>query len=351
MTQNYCKNLLKSSAKFSFIDLFAGIGGFRLAMQNLGGQCVFSSEIDKHAAEVYQLNFREKPFGDITQEATKKHIPVKFDLLCGGFPCQPFSIAGKQKGLAETRGTLFYEIADILYHHQPHAFLLENVKHLIHHEKGNTIKLILEILRNELNYFVPTPQVLNSKDFGLPQSRRRVFIVGFHKNLNIRSFNYPSGQKTQVCFRAIKEQSVPPIKYFITKKQLEVFQRHKNRHLNYPGYWFRIIPDFGIIPTLTAMVVDLRHKLIVDKRIYESNLPKEELEKLSPYPIRYLTPRECARLQGFPDNFIIHKKDYYAYKQFGNSISVPVVQAIGNKIIDTLLAVGALKNNDNLICN
>jgi DNA (cytosine-5)-methyltransferase 1 len=167
--------------KFKFIDLFAGIGGFRIAMQNLGGQCVFTSEWDKEAQKTYRTNFGEVPFGDITKPYIKSYIPKDFDVLCAGFPCQAFSIAGKRGGFDDTRGTLFFDVAEIIKNHKPRAIFLENVKGLRSHDKGQTLATILNVLRNDLGYFVPEPQIINAKEFGVPQNRERIFIVGFRK--------------------------------------------------------------------------------------------------------------------------------------------------------------------------
>ncbi len=171
--------------KFTFIDLFAGIGGFRMALQNLGGQCVFSSEWDAQAQKTYFANYGEVPFGDITKESTKKYIPDGFDILCAGFPCQAFSLAGKRLGFAETRGTLFFDVAEILRRKQPKALFLENVKGLAIHDKGKTLKTILNTL-DEVGYVVPTPQIINAMYFGVPQHRERIYIVGFRKDLGTR---------------------------------------------------------------------------------------------------------------------------------------------------------------------
>ncbi|MBP1531656.1 MAG: DNA cytosine methyltransferase, partial [Bacteroidaceae bacterium] len=171
--------------KFTFIDLFAGIGGFRIALQNLGGKCVYSSEFDAKAQESYLANYGEMPFGDITKESTKSYIPKKFDVLCGGFPCQAFSLAGRRLGFNdETRGTLFFEIEAILRKHQPKAFFLENVKGLAIHDKGRTLKTILEHL-DDAGYDVVPPQILNAMDYGVPQHRERIYIIGFRKDLGI----------------------------------------------------------------------------------------------------------------------------------------------------------------------
>ena len=190
---------------FKFIDLFAGIGGFRLALQSLGGKCVFTSEWDENAKKTYRANFGETPFGDITKESTKKYIPDDFDVLCAGFPCQAFSIAGKRGGFEDTRGTLFFDLAEIIKRKQPKAIFLENVKGLRNHNGGKTLATILNVLRNDLGYFVPEPQIINAKDFGVPQNRERIYIVGFRNDLEIESFEYPKPTNKKVAFSDIKE--------------------------------------------------------------------------------------------------------------------------------------------------
>lgn len=175
--------------QFKFIDLFAGIGGFRLALQNLGGKCVYTSEWDEKAKLTYEANFGEIPFGDITKEETKKFIPDNFDVLCAGFPCQAFSIAGRRGGFEDTRGTLFFDVAEIIKKKQPKAIFLENVKGLTNHDKGKTLKTILNVLREDLGYYVPEPKVLNAKDYGVPQNRERIFIVGFRKEIGVTDFS------------------------------------------------------------------------------------------------------------------------------------------------------------------
>jgi DNA (cytosine-5)-methyltransferase 1 len=192
--------------KFKFIDLFAEIGGFRLALQNLGGKCVFTSEWDKEAKRTYKANFGERPFGDITKEETKAFIPDNFDLLCAGFPCQAFSIAGKRGGFEDTRGTLFFDVAEIIKRKQPKAIFLENVKGLRNHNGGKTLATILNVLRNDLGYFVPEPQIINAKEFGVPQNRERIYIVGFRNDLGIESFEYPKPTNKKVAFSDIKEK-------------------------------------------------------------------------------------------------------------------------------------------------
>ena len=215
---------------FNFIDLFAGIGGFRLALQNLGGKCIFTSEWDEYSKKTYQANFGEIPFGDITKESTKKYIPEKFDVLCAGFPCQPFSHAGLKKGFEDTRGTLFFDVADIINRrkecgNQIKIIFLENVKGLKNHDKGNTLKTILSTL-DELGYEIAT-EILNSKNFGLPQNRERIFIVGWLKELG-KTFKFPYGinENNEVIYEKgnlmnVKSTNVgdvllknPDVKYF-----------------------------------------------------------------------------------------------------------------------------------------
>ena len=217
--------------KFTFIDLFAGIGGFRIAFQNLGGKCVYSSEFDAKAQESYLANYGEMPFGDITKESTKKYIPQDFDILCGGFPCQAFSLAGRRLGFKdETRGTLFFEIEAILRKHQPRAFFLENVKGLAIHDKGRTLKTILEHL-DDAGYDVVPPQILNAMDYGVPQHRERIYIIGFRKDLgiNVADFHYPEPTTTgdkRPKFRDVMEKKVPSVKYYLSTVYVETLKRH-----------------------------------------------------------------------------------------------------------------------------
>jgi site-specific DNA-cytosine methylase len=200
--------------RFTFIDLFAGIGGFRVALQSLGGKCVFTSEWDKHAQATYRANFGEVPFGDITKipaAAVPDH-----DLLCGGFPCQAFSIAGKKGGFEDSRGTLFFDIARILREKQPSAFFLENVKGLASHCGGRTLATILGILRDELGYFVPEPEVLKAEDFGVPQKRGRLYLVGFHPRTKVRRFRYPAPFPEKAAFRDVKETGGVSARYYLS---------------------------------------------------------------------------------------------------------------------------------------
>ena len=320
--------------KFKFIDLFAGIGGFRLAMQNLGGKCVFTSEWDKDAKRTYKANFGERPFGDITKEETKAFIPDGFDLICAGFPCQAFSIAGKRGGFEDTRGTLFFDVAEIIKRKQPKAIFLENVKGLRNHNGGKTLATILNVLRNDLGYFVPEPQIINAKDFGVPQNRERIYIVGFHPNTNVTEFNYPISLDKKVTFADIKEKEVPATKYFLSTQYVQTLVNHKARHEGKGnGFGYAIIPDDGISNAIVVGGMGRERNLVLDHRITDFTPTTHIKGTVNREGIRKMTPREWARLQGFPDEFIIPVADASAYKQFGNSVAVPAIQATANEIL------------------
>lgn len=322
---------------FKFIDLFAGIGGFRLALQNLGGKCVFTSEWDENAKKTYRANFGETPFGDITKDRTKNYIPDEFDILCGGFPCQAFSIAGKRGGFEDTRGTLFFDVAEIIKTKKPKAFFLENVKGLRNHNGGKTLATILNVLRNELNYFVPEPQIVNAKDFGVPQNRERIYIVGFRKDLNIDSFKYPDPLEEKVTFKNVKEKKVVPTKYYLSTQYLQTLINHKERHSNKGnGFGYAIIGDNEISNAIVVGGMGRERNLIIDKRITDFTPTTHIKGEVNREGIRKMTPREWARLQGFPDNYIIPVADASAYKQFGNSVAVPAIQATAEKIIELI---------------
>lgn len=329
---------------FKFIDLFAGIGGFRLAMQNLGGKCVFTSEWDKEAQRTYKANFGEVPFGDITKEQVKNYIPDNFDLLCAGFPCQAFSIAGKRGGFDDTRGTLFFDVAEIIKKHKPKAIFLENVKGLRSHDKGKTLETILNVLRNDLNYFVPEPQVMNAKDFGVPQHRERIYIVGFRKDLNISNFEYPKPTKKKATFLNVREKNVVPTRYYLSTQYVQTLVNHKARHEGKGnGFGYAIIPDDGIANAIVVGGMGRERNLIIDNRITDFTPTTHIKGVVNREGIRKMTPREWARLQGFPDNYIIPVADASAYKQFGNSVAVPAIQATANKILELI----GIATNDN----
>lgn len=320
--------------KFTFVDLFAGIGGFRMAMQNLGGRCVFSSEWDAQAQKTYMLNYGEIPFGDITLEETKSYIPDSFDVLCAGFPCQAFSLAGKRRGFEETRGTLFFDVAEIIRRKQPKAFFLENVKGLLIHDKGNTIKTILKVLREDLNYYVPDPQIVNAMNFGVPQHRERVYIVGFRKDQNVTEFTYPEPTDTTKTFADIKEKDVVPSKYYLSTQYIKTLVAHKERHAaKGNGFGYEIIPDDGVSNAIVVGGMGRERNLVIDKRLKDFTPTTRIKGEVNRDGIRRMTPREWARLQGFPDNFIIGVADASAYKQFGNSVAVPAIQATAAQLL------------------
>ena len=320
--------------EFKFIDLFAGIGGFRLALQNLGGKCVFTSEWDREAQKTYKANFGEIPFGDITKETTKSYIPDNFDILCAGFPCQAFSIAGKRGGFEDTRGTLFFDVAEIIKRKQPKAVFLENVKGLRSHNKGKTLETILNVLRNDLGYFVPEPEIVNAKDFGLPQNRERIYIVAFNSNTGIKNFEYPKPTNQKAVFADVKEEKIPATKYYLSTQYLQTLYNHRSRHRSKGnGFGFEIIPDNGIANAIVVGGMGRERNLVYDNRLQDFTPTTRIKGEVNREGIRKMTPREWARLQGFPDNFIIPVADTSAYKQFGNSVAVPAIQATANEIL------------------
>ena len=331
------KHLVQNTVSFTFIDLFAGIGGFRLAMQNLGGKCVFSSEWDEQAQKTYAANFGDIPYGDITLEETKARIPKEFDILCAGFPCQAFSIAGKRGGFEDTRGTLFFDVAEIIHRHQPKAFFLENVKGLINHDKGRTLKTILNTLREDLGYFVPDPEIVNAKDFGVPQNRERIYIVGFHKDTGVNSFNYPKPTNQSVRFIDIREDKPVATKYYLSTQYINTLRNHKARHESKGnGFGYEIISDNGIANAIVVGGMGRERNLIIDHRITDFTPTTRIKGEVNREGIRKMTPREWARLQGFPDSYVIPVADASAYKQFGNSVAVPAIQATVKQILNEL---------------
>lgn len=323
--------------KFKFIDLFAGIGGFRIALQNLGGLCVFSSEWDEKAQQTYQANFGEIPFGDITKKEIKQLIPSQFDILSAGFPCQAFSIAGKRGGFEDTRGTLFFDVAEIIKNHQPKVFFLENVKGLFNHDKGRTLNTILNTLRLDLNYFVPESKIINAKDFGVAQNRERILIIGFHKSLNIKSFEYPNAIEKKAFIKDIIEEKEVSVKYYLSTQYLDTLRKHKQRHQDKGnGFGYEIISSDGIANALLVGGMGRERNLIYDDRLTNFTPITKIKGEVNREGIRRMTPREWARLQGFPDKFIIPVADASAYKQFGNSVAIPAIEAVAKKILEKL---------------
>ena len=321
--------------KFTFIDLFAGIGGMRVAFQNLGGKCVFTSEWDKNSQKTYYTNFGEMPYGDITK-VNELEVP-NHDVLIAGFPCQAFSIAGFKGGFDDTRGTLFFDVARIIEAKRPKAFFLENVKGLVGHDKGRTLKVILNTLRNDLGYYVPDPQVINAKHFGVPQNRERIFIVGFKSKSAAKRFSYPSPLSKTVTFSNVKEKSKVSVRYYLSTQYLSTLEKHRARHeAKGNGFGYAIIPDDGIANAIVVGGMGRERNLVYDHRLTDF-VPQTKIKgSVNREGIRKMTPREWARLQGFPDKFKIVVADAQAYKQFGNSVAVPAIQATGRSLLRAL---------------
>ena len=335
--------MTKKDGEFTFIDLFAGIGGFRIALENLGGRCVLSSEWDKYCQKTYEANFKEVPHGDITK-IKEKEVP-DHDVLCAGFPCQAFSIAGKRGGFNDIRGTLFFDVARIIKEKKPKAVFLENVKGLMNHDKGRTLSTILNVLRNDLGYTVPDPQIINARNFGVPQNRERVYIVGFRKDLGIDSFNYPEKTAASI-FKNVKEKNPVKSKYYLSTQYLKSLREHKKRHEDKGnGFGFEIIPDNGVSNAIVVGGMGRERNLVIDKRLTDFTPTTKIKGVVNREGIRRMTPREWARLQGFPESFKIVVSDAQAYKQFGNSVAVPAIEATARKLINSLRAA---KTRDNV---
>lgn len=328
------KKIAHSSGKYSFIDLFAGIGGMRLAFENAGGQCLYSNEWDKYCQQTYFANFGEQPDGDITKVRADT-IP-DHDILVAGFPCQPFSIAGvsKNKSLGrstgfkdQTQGTLFFDICRILEAKRPKAFMLENVKNLRSHNKGNTFRIILESLE-ELNYQV-FYEVLDGQRF-VPQHRERILIVGFDRNRynSVLDFSFNIRfPKKKPALKDILETDVDS-KYTLSDKLWNYLQDYAAKHRALGnGFGYGIADKRGISRTLSARYYKDGSEILIEQ---ESKNP------------RRLTPRECARLQGFPEDFKIVVSDTQAYKQFGNSVVVPLMSAVASLLMAKLKEFDAI---------
>ncbi|MBR6032996.1 MAG: DNA (cytosine-5-)-methyltransferase [Bacteroidaceae bacterium] len=317
--------------KFTFIDLFAGIGGFRIAMQEQGGKCVFSSEWNAYAQKTYFANFGEMPFGDITKEATKSFIPEHFDILCAGFPCQPFSIAGvsKKKSLGretgfkdKTQGTLFFDVADIISRHRPKAFFLENVKNLTSHDGGKTYHVIRETLE-ELRYSVHA-LVMDGQTY-VPQHRERIMIVGFDKDIfdEKEIFTFPKQHKAKRTVSEILDPNIDP-KYTLSDKLWTYLQNYAEKHrAKGNGFGYGLVDLNGITRTLSARYYKDGSEILIPQG--EGKNP------------RRLSPRECARLMGYPDSYILDAvSDVQAYRQCGNSVIVPLISAVSKQLVKTM---------------
>src|SRR5581483_10114202 len=318
------ENQMTSKPKFTFIDLFAGIGGFRRAFECVGGRCVFACEWDEYAADTYEANFGHRPAGDITRIRADE-VP-HHTVLTAGFPCQGFSIAGVSKNNAlgrahgfehATQGTLFFDVSRIIARKRPRAFLLENVRNLKHHDRGRTFAVIMQTLREDLGYHVPEPQVIDAVTL-VPQHRERVYIVGFRDKADACRFDYPRMPDRKPKLRDVLEASVDE-KYTLTDRLWQYLQDYAAKHqAKGNGFGYGLSDLDGVARTLSA-------------RYY-----KDGSEILIPQPgknPRRLTPRECARLMGFSEEQRIVCSDTRAYKQFGNSVVVPVVEELAKAMV------------------
>lgn len=315
--------------KFTFIDLFAGIGGFRIAMQNAGGKCVYTSEWNKDAQKTYRENFGEIPFGDITKERIKNYIPDQIDVLCAGFPCQAFSIAGYQKGFSDTRGTLFFDIEQIIERHRPKVVFLENVKNLISHDDGKTFQVIIEILEEKLGYKV-FHKVLNSMTHAnIPQNRERIFIVAFDpsKVKEYKNFQFPTEIKLTKTIHDILEKGEQDEKYYYPSTHRyypELVKTITKKDTIYQ--WRRVYVrenKSNVCPTLTANMGAGGHNVPLIK---------------DDYGIRKLTPKECFAFQGYPmDKYILPPiANSKLYMQAGNSVTTTLIERISVEISKVL---------------
>jgi DNA (cytosine-5)-methyltransferase 1 len=315
------------SRPLRFIDLFCGIGGFRIAFEQAGGECVFSSDWDRWSQKTYEANFGERPHGDIHQ-VKSADVPAH-EILCGGFPCQPFSLAGVSKknslGRAhgfedERQGNLFFEIARLLAYHRPAAFVLENVKNLKSHDKGNTFKVIYGTLTEELGYHVEH-RILDARHW-VPQHRERIFLVGFREP---RKFTWPEPPRTAPVLGSILEKA-PESKYTLTDKLWQYLQDYAAKHAaKGNGFGCSVFGAGDVARTLSARYYKDGSEILIGQG--RGRNP------------RRLTPRECARLMGYPDSFRIPVSDTQAYRQFGNSVAMPVVAALAREVVKALAGV------------
>jgi len=328
---------------YKSIDLFAGIGGIRLGFETAFAEAietVFVSEWDVHAQKTYRANFKNKfnLQGDITQ-IDEKTVP-KFDICLAGFPCQAFSLAGKRQGFDDdykgmSRGTLFFDVARICAKHKPKVIFCENVKGLIIHDKGNTFKVIKGTLE-ELGYKV-FHDILNSKDFGVPQNRERIYIVAFKNNIAPKKFVFPEPTDSSKRIRDIIEEKTVSVKYYLSTRYIETLRAHRARHeARGNGFGYEIRRMDSIAGAIVCGGMGKERNLIIDNRLRDFTPITHIKGEVNREGIRKMTPREWARLQGFPDTFELPLADVHLYKQFGNTVTVPVITAIALKIKEVL---------------
>lgn len=323
------------------IDLFAGIGGIRLGFKQAFKEhidFVFSNDNDIFCSQTYNKNFIKPDIfheEDITLFKIEK-IP-DFDILLAGFPCQPFSIAGKKKGFGDKRGILFYKLVDILRVKRPLAFMLENVKNLKSHNRGKTFLEIKKILEEDLGY-TTYHKIINAVNFGLPQKRERLYIIGFKGDLG---FNFPVGTDSNITIDKFLEKKPVDMKYYLSQQYLNTLKKHRERHLaKGNGFGYRIIPYNGIANTIVCGGMGKERNLVKDNIYYNAWKPGEDpFKKKNNEGIRKMTEREWARLQGFPDNFIFPVSMTQAYKQIANSVPISVVKAIAIEMKKSLITI------------
>lgn len=330
-------------AKYKSIDLFAGIGGIRLGFERAFKDdisTVFVSEWDEYAQKTYKANFKDDfdIAGDITK-IDEKDVP-KFDICLAGFPCQAFSLAGKRQGFDDNykglcRGTLFLDVARICELHKPKVIFCENVKGLKIHDRGRTFEIITKTFEN-LGYKVFS-SVLNSKDFGVPQNRERIYIVCFRDDIAPKEFHFPEPTNKKVCLKDILDEAPVSPKYYLSDVYMETLRKHKARHeAKGNGFGYEIRPLDGIAGAIVCGGMGRERNLIVDSREH-SMVPVTHIKgEINKEDVRKMTPREWARLQGFPDSYKLELSDTHLYKQFGNSVTVNVIEAIAKEIKNVL---------------
>ena len=324
---------------YKSIDLFAGIGGVRQGFDLAFGEeikTVYVCEWDKFAQQTYRDNFKDdfEIAGDITQ-VDEKEIP-SFDICLAGFPCVAFSLAGKRMGFkdlykGQSRGILFMDVVRICEHHKPKVIFCENVQNLVNHDRGHTFKVIKEAFE-EIGYTVHY-KVLNSKDFGVPQNRPRIYIVCFRNDIDSSTFEFPKGRNVKTCIRDIMEDAPIPSKYYLSDTYVETLKRHKERHMSKGhGFGYEIRDLDGIAGTLVCGGMGRERNLLIDEREH-SLVPMTKIKgEINKESIRKMTPREWARLQGFPDSYVLNLADTHLYKQFGNSVTINVIEDIAKEI-------------------
>lgn len=319
---------------YKSVDLFAGIGGIRLGFDLAFGddiKTVFVSEWDKKAQETYKANFGENIniAGDITK-IDEQSIP-SHDILLAGFPCQAFSLAGNRRGFEDTRGTLFFDVARIVKSHKPKVVFVENVKNLLNHDKGKTFKIIKKTL-NDLGYIVYS-KILNSKNFGVPQNRERIYIVAFREDIAPNRFVFPIKTDDSKVIMDILEKEETSPKYYLSDVYLDSLRKHKERHASKGnGFGYQIRDLNSIAGAIVCGGMGRERNLIIDNRLTNFNPVTHIKGEINREYIRKMTPREWARLQGFPEDFKLVVADTHLYKQFGNSVTVPVIEKIAERI-------------------